>query len=968
VSTQAVFVENAQLEKSQVISASSEYGLYLKTPEPFADNEGLLILDAKGQPRTASDLQISLASGGNIGSAEWAWREYKGAGNAWRGKNRDALFDLFQLIYNSTGIGGFSPSGLRTSTGRVLLFYSRGTGGRDLRCVYHDPDDSHGIWSSAIQIVTGLGINQAFPVAIEDTARERILLFYRDLEDATYKIKIYISTDDGASWSLFRTMYASSNSIEYLQVAYNDGIIRIAWLEGGTTIKTRVSLDGGFTFSSLSDLTNVDNASFGLARTENSQEFILVYQYTPATTPTVYYVTSARTEDWSSETTIQSDAESPRIIQADDYLYLLLFEPTENVYHLFRSIDNGSTWTDRGQPFRFSDQTLIVASDANLLMYQEAVAVVAQMDRTGVLPYNNNIALLSGQRFSTVTIDDTYDFSYYGGLGLPGLNGWTQSGTGGTVTQVEGEEIEIDTSAASCTFYRDFTANLGGSTGMGALAHFAIKVVSGGSTIRPDIAAALVISDGTNRWGVHLWFSASRILLRDAVAGTTIAVANKDMTAGFVELLCAIQGTNCYAWYRNIGNSRWTRIGSSTSLSSTTGTDNQFTWGHADPNSTATSRWLFVNYIENHNNLADGFSNPSDLNNIITKRLWQYTANGQFIKWNGSGGVFGDGWRLRTGYRFAKENILETSPSIFFRSADDNSDVNIVLDRDPDHGVKKYHIDYLGLIKTNFKTCSVEWNDTDDWTSPAKTESLDCELTTGTVRVVTASSVRVDGIPWIPGRYDGKYVRMTSGSASGKTYRILRNKANELFLDVTSSIIVDGVAGGDTFAIFSDQFIKEVTGTPNIAIYRYMRIVIPAQETAEGYFKIGAFLAGKKFKPSPSFDWGFSFSTTPNVTIYQSRTGLRFAREEGAPRRSYSVRFSGTKQDCHLELEKLLRFLGYSVKPALFIHVESGNLHEIGLYGRFTGDLSQTVRAYYKENDTWIPANDIGEIRFEEEL
>jgi len=440
------------------------------------------------------------------------------------------------------------------------------------------------------------------------------------------------------------------------------------------------------------------------------------------------------------------------------------------------------------------------------------------------------------------------------------------------------------------------------------------------------------------------------------------------MTAGFVEILCAIQGTNCCAWYRDIGDSKWTQIGSSTSLTSVAGTDNQFTWGHADPNSTATSRWLFANYIENHNDLADGFSNPNDLLNIVTKRLWQYVTNGEFIKWNGSGGVYADDWRLRTGYRYAKENILERSPSIFFRSADDSSDINIVLDRDENNGIKKYHVDYLGLIKTNFKTCTIEWNDTNDWASPAKTESLDCELTTGTVQIVTASSIRVDGTPWIPGRYDGKYVRMTSGSANGKTYRILRNKENELFLDVTSSIIVDGVAGGDTFAIFSDQFVKEVTGTPDIAIYRFMRILIPAQETAEGYFKIGAFIAGKKFKPSPSFDWGFTFATTPNVTMYQSRTGLRFTKSEGSPRRSYLVRFTGTKEDCHLELEKLLQFLEYSVKPALFIHDESGNLHEIGVYGRFTGDLSQTVRAYYKENNVWIPANDVGELRFEEEL
>ena len=108
-----------------------------------------------------------------------------------------------------------------------------------------------------------------------------------------------------------------------------------------------------------------------------------------------------------------------------------------------------------------------------------------------------------------------------------------------------------------------------------------------------------------------------------------------------------------------------------------------------------------------------------------------------------------------------------------------------------------------------------------------------------------------------------------------------------------ATLFLDGVADSDPAsgdgAIWSPRMLAIAH---HVSDYRYLRLRVDAQTTADGYFEIGSCILGPLALFGSPYSWGRVIDNVANVELTTARDGTRYARGLGDPRRLVSFSWS----------------------------------------------------------------------------
>jgi len=204
--------------------------------------------------------------------------------------------------------------------------------------------------------------------------------------------------------------------------------------------------------------------------------------------------------------------------------------------------------------------------------------------------------------------------------------------------------------------------------------------------------------------------------------------------------------------------------------------------------------------------------------------------------WQGYAGASGDSWTFAAEYYFKMENILADSKKLIWRSEQDNIDCSIVLD----FGATGFRwLDGIAFFNCNVRTLRFQQHTADSWSAPDKDEHVCFDVAAGCVEAHSGELQRDESLFTSYKEHElvGKYFQPTSGTEAGNTWQIAEHRDKDVHLDVSAN---PSTAVDDAFAVFQDHVFKTLSSGAR----RYLRIFIEAQQTAHGYYQIGAACIG----------------------------------------------------------------------------------------------------------------------------
>lgn len=478
--------------------------------------------------------------------------------------------------------------------------------------------------------------------------------------------------------------------------------------------------------------------------------------------------------------------------------------------------------------------------------------------------------------------------------------GWTGSGAG-TVTETE-DGLEIDTAAAGQVFYRTFTADVA----QGIVAEFDLDVAAGGSSSSKVVFQRIVLGDGaTEDYIIEFWWGSTGIRLRDVNGAATITTAMVSATADGVEIRVELVNSTVRWWTRPRGTGsdrEWTAQTGSAALTDGGGAaSNEIRWGHnAATTATSTMRRIIASAGEYNLDITAAQTNPDDLNPRDFSSYPIHVDDGVRIMATDGPTLVGDQWDVDADYLYAAPRILPwiaESPRDGWRSTSQVQHTIAFTLQPHGEGAGQGFGPVLALccMGTNWRTGRLQ-GDTGGgtWTTigtvfdvAAKMASMAYVRTGNTVYADTGSTdapyLNLDeAAGWTVNLGSGKYRKVKSNSSGrwGTTGERL-------------TLVLENCDGTEpssgTMSLWPTDWVwvMRTSGTD----YEGYRLLIDAQTTADGDFRIGSMLLGavQVFGSDP--EWGRVLTTEHNVTATDSIDWRRRKRRFGPPRRVVEMTF-----------------------------------------------------------------------------
>ena len=588
-------------------------------------------------------------------------------------------------------------------------------------------------------------------------------------------------------------------------------------------------------------------------------------------------------------------------VDTDKRFFILQSDDGEEWYYL--GGNPGTNRVDASQIYDIDDSgsrpTIIAACNST------GLNKIFHNYRTVSHSRDNGIHLLSLGGYSTVNMPAVTDYprSYdYGGWDYTWVPydapddtaHYTAFGTGGTIVAFA-EFTKFTSTPSNNKFVR--SAAFTSSSAEGVILRSRLRSVSQGAAL-----SGRGISIETTNNEVVIWINTTGINVYDELASSSIGSLTFDTTVTF-EILAAVDSNNIKVWVRRNadepGEKRWD-IAASGSLNSSGSSASQYVrWGHITTTSGAGSdtetEWYEFHYSfgSRTGEQIRSQANPEDLN------ARQYPPKGQYVYITGGTKIStfdgpayeGEFYTLQQDSQYPLRRIFHSSsptPRQTYRSANDTADhkfaffwdTTIEDNANTDVGINSIGV-YLGNV--NFYQFEVHVYDagTTSWTS------------LGTV------NNRIGATGW---ERLGRSIRSTSSSTTGlyveqdecKGYRISMgsgivrtvksNTSGYLNNTTTSKRAVLQLADAentDPTSFTGNLIPKEVaavfhltSGTSGAAI----RITIPAQDTAEGYFQIGNLTVGNLIAPQ-QYSNGRTISQTTGVLASETQDAVRRVRD-----------------------------------------------------------------------------------------
>ena len=375
-----------------------------------------------------------------------------------------------------------------------------------------------------------------------------------------------------------------------------------------------------------------------------------------------------------------------------------------------------------------------------------------------------------------------------------------------------------------------------------------------------------------------------------------------------------------------------------------------------------------------------GQANPSGLFGWPTAAAMPTAIDeGLQVVWAGSGAVRGDAFSGPVQHQHPIEAATLGSPRLDWRSVVASGAIptsTIILDADPTHGIARWEHDAIGLFGCNTEKALVDYDNNIAFSSPTTAETVDATAfgaAVFTVASVAGAVLRISGVvsAFVAGECAGLYIRMATGAAIGKTYKVTahRGLANLQCNDELTSLASQGVAAADTFTMFRSSGSVVYTnpigdaGTPP---QRYMRIRFTDADTAEGDHRLGTIVAGVKLAISVPLDWAHTNNQQANVTTYRSRGAVRWSFPEGPKQRTIIGRVVGDASRWRDRMRYVLGQIDFEARPCVL--VQDTERPDLAILGRVTSGSQQDNAAWYKDSTTVLRTAGDQSIAFEEEV
>jgi hypothetical protein len=717
-------------------------------------------------------------------------------------------------------------------------------------------------------------------------------------------LKRHQSTDYGATWSAGIACGATGASLDCTHLAYTEDLITmvLSSTSGAVATEVRISRDGGYNWTTVDSAQTLERAAIcvtpsGKILVISTAAAPLVQEIGPGGGISTSTVATGLTATTSSKCTIAT--------RDDGTIWAWAWNSaaaTQCDLDCSVSTDGGATFTHVDVVM---DQNTLLANAGYRSIragsWAGRIVMLAQTQTSGGTASAYNLHMLTFGGWESITeqgqgLGVVYPYEHvYVPMDFPDAHttAWTRVNTAAGATVTNQGALKFVSTAANATYYYAPTSVIA-ATGAGTTKRLRVRCrqVSGGSVAAVLTAGGVLLSiaDGAgNHQGFVLRSSTTQFRVVD-VAATFSNTTTLDMTK-WTDFLFAFRHDNGVAtgllscWYKQDADETWTPAFGSGVIGESVVAGNSRLWIGGDQ--PAVGEWdvAYVGLADSSNTMEAGFTNPTDLVGRPLGADVDYDLlDGIRLGARNGGGVPADAYTVATGYQFGKESIWrELRPSRKVHSSADNASWNVTFDAGASDTFKG---NTAALFGTNFRTCKFQLNAANAWGAPSVTLDLDATLATA----VVGAGVRGPGYVgptaspgWVPGRFksdgDGHRYFIEIGSA---VYEITDNDSSRIYVAG-----VDFSAAAGTFYIFGDK----MATTTTFVQYRYMRILVGAQQTADNVYHLGTAVFDRSYTPATSYDEGFVDRVTPQVLTFEPDNGYRSSARVGPRRHSLSIQW-----------------------------------------------------------------------------
>lgn len=935
-----------------LVSVTSQAGPMPGVPEAQVESE--LVPQATGSTAPDSELRFLTSRGGHPGDgARFVWRYSSEGSDDWRGWDPPVSLSGWEAIdWTSTAGQWAHPHALALADGTIVVASCKSN--RRVTVKVRNPGTGAWVEVEVYDQGTTYAVTSAHPCLVQLPSGRLLCIFWRE-HGTNIQLRTYISDDSGTSWVPGQKGCLSSpiDSTAYIpgriRAAYLlDQVALIGHVQTVSSPEDQIwqwaSDDLGTTFDSVSQLTGHDRAYPDVVTHNNT--LVVVYISETASSGSSYpaycrvigsayeslddaqhYLCQPDSDsmDWGNQSSgVFANGEVALWSDEDGRLWVIGRDhaTAENELMTRTSEDGGVSWVDPGTGPAAADGVATWRA-RDLARYPEGLAACAHRGRAflahqpgATTTYAPSLcgfwlggytsvclAQEAASEIGPLTVAGfthtyvPYDYPEATGSGVPV---WTRSTSTGTrALTLYG--LHLTTAAGQAERY---DASPSGTSAQGITAVVDCRHEAGTGLLQ------LRLYDGTtNTYEVAVWVTDTSISLRDVGAGSEIAsVSTTDADGAAVQILIDMRNNDVTASYRPVnasGDRKWTLIGTTGSLTPVAASStNRLRFGQGESSETY---WRLVEFSSDSYTERGiyGQDNWSDLlgRSYMPTPVW---LDGGLHLQAIDGPTFrNDWWKSAPVFSYPISAVFPDvagSPRRPWRSTTDTvqQDIEITLG-----DVHTYLMGSLASVffgDTNFGTAELHGQDNAGvWTNLG---TLDRRIQTGLAygrsdRMIRPTSAGGTTVANYLHRniLEGSYFAMSDGGEGKVVRRISTNEPgiwNPSLSSLQTRILLEEVDNTEpTSATDGELWSKDSTHVvPITTRYKKLRIRIPAQDTAEGYFRIGTLLIGhmvpiggylQQYGWGRVVDWAYDYETV------EGQTGIRTVRELGPARRAAEV-------------------------------------------------------------------------------
>lgn len=932
----AFLLPSLLLTSDRVSSASSEYGLIPGSVEPdAATNQGYLILNPSGTPTTALTMDVKLQRGGNptgyatpidgTPGASIIGKPTSATSSQWRGYNDTIYLTYARNILGATvssDYPGFSrPREL--GNGSLGFCYLNRDTTPVLKFAYKASR------TDGFTHVTILTSGSPYTL-VDDCAPDfvalpsgRLVCFF-GVSGLASEVIAYYSDDHGATWALWSLdTFVPLSSARMLCAEYTQGAIClvVGRSAAGSAINPKIywSADGGQSFS----YTDTFNGGLPATTVSATGQVILACDDTTSPNASVYIYSvgiGAGADQIIASGTVAAAAPVHTLVTRDDGVLFGfnggIYGPSSYIRARI-SLDHGQSW----HGYEFASGTSL-----EILGYNGYSSFNRGWRTFRAGSWAGQIVVLAGTKGATSSLDDSLQELYFGGWddlteapkgatsGLtpgyaspeggiylasdtPDAFGWTKNDVGAGATIALGSDgLSITATAVNNSNYTAPSTifSTGATPAEGSVRmRFWFKWGGTGTGLVPGRSHLLYsVGDGVNRQWFTVNFGPDQMSIRDNTGQLAVCTSVSSQFTAWTEVFVAFRhdypsagSGKASVWYRVAGSVYWTALVTNQTIAEEAGVATQELSFGGTVGGACTWYVSGLTFATDDNGLVGGFTNPTDLaGRPVSPLADMQLVYGLRLKGAGHLGVKGDTYDLATAYSYPATRLVESlSPSSFWRSSADNTDVNVVFAC----GVADiFEADTVAIFGTNFRTATLQAHSSDSWGSPSVSISLDATIKTiSGISAGMRGRIRLNASELTPHQYrstEGNRWYLEVAGTSTTVYEITDNDADTILVE---GIDFTTLVGTETLRIFTDRMSAQFGRFG----YRYMRLLVSSQDTSDGYYRAGTLVIGKRVEISTPYAQGFRERTDYRIQVTEGVAGQRWMSKRGPQRRTLEI-------------------------------------------------------------------------------